>query len=168
MLARESTSYFDDAFEFTTNYMIVGAWATFTASLPDDITTTTDNFNSYIGFAIAGIETSDAKIGEMTETIMFKGTGNGVYNSEALSYTPAFDLTATIDFSARTIGLKTLNTIQCFDNVVTYPCVNQFPLSYLDFTAELNYEPAKNNINGTVSVACYGRLCRSPFLWHRR
>ncbi len=140
---RLSPSFYSDKdeFDFEARYMVSIAWG-FGESLSE--TATTDTLFDKNGYMVAGLETNNIpNAGNVT----FKGSGEGYYSTTAGIYEPRFNVTADVDFSARTVSLATTDTTYYNSNADLFT-----PLDNLNFTSTLKYDAGKNNISGAVSA----------------
>ncbi len=133
-------------FNFRAQYMINIEWDVDDRSHPE--THTTDLNIERNGYMIAGFETVVTDI-PTEDTVEF--SGNGVGSHQLNSSNPvetAFNVTADVDFSNRTVALQATDTAGyiCF-----FGCSYQ-SRSQLDFTSNLSYDANTNNISGTVAT----------------
>ncbi len=114
---------------YTADYMVAASW-TYEPTAPN---------TSHQGFMVAGMETNASNIPE-TGTATFTGAGRGLHKEFTDRYTK-FDVTAAVNFSARTVGLEVKDTKNSDSNNA---------LTDLNFTANLAYTTQKNYISGYV------------------
>ncbi len=155
---------------FSAQYMMRINWYELTNPLSDSATTGT--FSGYDGYMIAGFETAGNQIPNEIDNAnfaVFKGVGGGEYsdypakNTVHYSYqTLGFDITANVDFGARTVALQTQNTGGCITITEGGDCV-AVSLSQLNFTSTLTYDAGKNNISGTVATAGMSGTANAKF-----
>ncbi len=104
------------------------------------------------GYLVAGIETAGTTLATITDTaVSFKGAGSGNYKKEDGDdfFGVDFDVSATVNFTAYTVGLTTTNTgYYCYGEA---GCTDVMTTN-LNFTAALTYSAGANNISGTVAT----------------
>ncbi len=132
-------------FNFTAQYMLSINWNFDDNSFSANKTTSTNN--DYKGYLIAGMETDGAHI-PSEETLEFSGNGFGYYREASDNDTTKFNVIADIDFSGRTINLRTLSTTSSTDCSFGR-CTS---LSQFNFTNILNYDANTNNISGAIEA----------------
>ena len=134
---------------FNANYMVNISWD-IGEELSD--TATTDIASGDSGYMVAGFETAGGAI-TGSGTVTFNGIGRGGYVTTSDIRYPNFNVTANVDFSARTVALETTDT-QYYDygdcTNVCYPDV--VVRDDLNFTSTLSYAATTNNISGTVAA----------------
>ena len=103
IIAERGTGFFG----FDSNYMAYVGWS-LRETLSTDATILEDTINDIDGIMLAGVETSN--LNNISGSITFTGKGQGIYGDEDNSYKTIFDVTAAVNFTARTIGLSTTTT----------------------------------------------------------
>ncbi|MCH9844630.1 MAG: transferrin-binding protein-like solute binding protein [Alphaproteobacteria bacterium] len=142
-----TSSNTDTSFSFTSQYMLATYWLIKDTLLDDDYEY--EFLETIEGYMIAGIESDSSAIADSTGTASFKGGGYGSYQMGANTYYSEFDVTADVNFSARTVGVATSNTEYCI-SVANSNCGAYTSLPQLDFSSALTYAAATNNISGVV------------------
>jgi len=118
------------------NYQNFGIW-----------TTGAGTGSGTVGVMTAGAPTSNAGI-PLTGIFTFLGAAGGMYvDPLGLDYIVGSDMSATVDFAARSVSFATANSQTTRDLIV----VNLNP--NLDMTGTLNYAPATNQFTGAVTTA---------------
>ncbi len=132
-----------NVFGAVTNYLARLHWK-------DDVSVV--DGTSFIGYAIAGFETSDSLI-TSGGTATFTGAGGGPYTSASTSYTSYFAVTAAVDFSANTVDIASSNSCTVYAQQVAGNCAMANQRNHLNFTGTLSYVAGINNITGAVETA---------------
>ncbi len=143
-----------DFFGFDSNYMAYIDWKLLKEASYLDDNRLNDSVYNINGAMLAGIETADLKVlglGAITdEAVAFSGKGRGTYGNFTESYDTIFEITATVNFSARNLMIASNNTCKAID------CDNE-AVSNLNFS--ISSTPIlynSNHISGNVSNANYG------------
>ena len=97
------------------------------------------------GYGITGFETAGTALAN-SGTVSFVGKGIGRYYSITDFGNKYFDVTANVDFGARTVNLISKNT--CINN---YGCDDSDRVPHLDFTGKLAYDANSNALNTSHS-----------------
>jgi hypothetical protein len=126
------------------NYQTFGVWAQITSS---------STFQA--GVISAGVPTPGNAI-PTTGAATFTGLANGFFvpnvgGIPGLGFMTSANMTANVDFVARSIGFSTTNSLQ-MPLGSTAGTLN----SALDMTGTLTYAPAVNSFSGTVNTAANG------------
>ncbi|MCH9843929.1 MAG: transferrin-binding protein-like solute binding protein, partial [Alphaproteobacteria bacterium] len=136
-----------DRFGFTSNYMANIYWRSYV-----DLNLEESSFVALIqSSAIAGFETVGSAISTTSSNVSFSGKGRGHYHLSDDFGDIYFDVTADVNFSARTVSLFSTNA--CISSI-SYDCLelnNQLPR--LNFTGNLSYASGTNAISGNVETA---------------
>ncbi|MCH9852594.1 MAG: transferrin-binding protein-like solute binding protein [Alphaproteobacteria bacterium] len=141
-----NTGFYSNKNYFVANYMKNIDW-----DVGENLSETakTDTYSVDDGYMVAGFETAGGAINS-SGNAEFKGVGEGNYVTTAGVYYPDFNITADVDFSARSVKLITTDTGYC-DYDADYNCTFQ-PLNQLNFTSTLTYDLGNNSISGAVTA----------------
>ena len=113
--------------DFDSDYMAYITWSSAQTVTSLDDSQTTGTLTNIDGMMIAGVLTVNSDVNASIGTAEFTGEGVGVYGTETASDNVTFDVTADVDFGARTMALTT--------DTSCASCASSFDASKLNFTA---------------------------------
>ncbi|MCH9843949.1 MAG: hypothetical protein K0U39_00400, partial [Alphaproteobacteria bacterium] len=134
---------------FDADYMVYVSWNANSNVLASETGLTQDTY-SQTGRMIAGIETANEGFPALTGDVIFNGKGKGTYGyydaaDRLTTRNTVFDVVATTDFTARTVGLAVKNT-KCVGTCTS------FTASSYNFSTALSFASDSNNDVNTTSV----------------